>query len=199
MRKPLLTEKQLVKGCKSHKSASQKEVFCRYAPLLRSICYRYASDDLEGEDILQESFVKIFSKIESFTWQGDGSFVKWMKRIVVNKAIDTYNKNKKEVQTVDIESVEEPSDPDLIETESSFADVLNNELSEENLIQSLNKVSESYRVVFNLYVLEGYRHKEIAEILNIDEQTSRSRLKRAKKQLQKILKEACMQKMKSVI
>lgn len=188
-------EKNLAVGCAKNKATVQKEVFEQYAPLLRGICYRYASNEAEGEDILQDSFVKIFTKIKSFKWNGAGSFEKWMRRVVVNTAIDFYNKNKR-IQFVDIDTADQAG---YLLDDSTFVDLLYNDFSEEELINALNLVTEKFRIVFNLYVVEGYRHREIAELLNIDEQTSRSRLKRAKAQLRAIVANMCEETIKTVV
>jgi len=191
----LSKEKQLAAECYKRKEQAQKKVYELYAPILRGVCYRYASNEAEGEDILQESFVKIFTRIDKFTWDGENSFLKWMRRVTVNTAIDTYNKNKK-IQYVDIDTVDHLQN---FSDDTPYNIIVNEEMNEEELIEALNKVTECYRVVFNLFVIEGYSHKEIADILKIDEQTSRSRMRRAKNQLKTIIGQLCKDTMKSVV
>ena len=183
------TEKELVKGCKRFDKKAQKDVYDMYAPLLRAVCSRYARDFSETEDILQEGLVKVFVNIKKFEWQGEGSFIGWMKRIVINSAITYYNKHKKHRQEESLEdspvdeskneylAMEEPEDDGLL------ADATG--LSQENIIQILQSIPEDFRVVFNLNIMEGYSHKEIAEMLNIKTETSRTRLLRAKNIIKK--------------
>lgn len=178
------TEKELVKGCKRFDKKAQNEVYDLYAPLLRAICSRYARDFSETEDILQEGLVKVFVNIKKFEWQGEGSFIGWMKRIVINAAITYYNKykNSRQEQSLEDSFVDESKNEKLIMEESEedgvLADVTG--LSQENIISILQSIPEDFKVVFNLNIMEGYSHKEIAEMLNIKTETSRTRLLRAK-------------------
>jgi RNA polymerase sigma factor (sigma-70 family) len=145
--------------------------------VMMAICKRYAYTSFESEDIFQEAFVKIFMKINQYTFKG--SFEGWMKQIVVTTAINHFHKNKKfyNHQDPEHEAVQlSESNPDAV-SQLSAADLT-------NLISSL---PQGYRLVFNLYVVEGYSHKEIGELLNISEGTSKSQLFKAKEQLKKLL------------
>lgn len=167
---------KLVQGCKNGDPKSQKALFEQFYGLLLGICLRYTEDRDEAKDVLQEGFVKIFNHIPNFEFTG--SFEGWMKRIMINTAIDQYRKNKNEPYLQDIDDSPEPG----ISEEG-----LEN-LKEEDLIKIIQALPEGYRMVFNLYVVEGYNHQEIAEMLNINEGTSKSQLAKAKKMLQQKLK-----------
>jgi len=164
---------QLLKKLKNKDAKAQKQLYDRYAPLMLGICMRYARDRAGAEDILQDGFLKIFTCIDQFS--GSGSFEGWMKRIVINTAITHYHQNLKHQYH---ESVEDISD--TVEDESSGS----SSFTREELLKTINELPDGYRIVFNLYAIEGYKHKEIAEILNIDINTSKSQFSRAKKQIQ---------------
>jgi RNA polymerase sigma factor (sigma-70 family) len=145
-------------------------LYDKYSPLLLGICLRYAASREEAEDILQESFMKIFFSIEDF--RGAGSFAGWLRKIVVNTSITHYHANLKFRHQVDIE--------DYMSAEVAGPGFDEDLFSSEELYLVLNELPSGYRIVFNLYAVEGYKHKEIAEILNIDVNTSKSQYSRAK-------------------
>ena len=139
---------------------------------------RYVYERSEAEDILQEGFLKIFTKIGEF--EGRGSFEGWMKRIFVNTAITHYHKNSKHNKYhYDIDDVQIPKNEKPAYGESEF--------TKEELFKIIHSLPEGYKVVFNLYALEGYKHKEIAEMLKIDINTSKSQYSRAKKLIRRKL------------
>lgn len=154
----------------------QKELYNRFAPKMYGVCLRYASNAEEAEDILQEGFIKVFKKIESF--RGDGSFEGWIRRIFVNTAIEHY---RKKIYLQPITDTEENT------VEGNYLNVLDH-LAEKDIIHLVQQLSPGYRTVFNMYVVEGYTHKQIAEILGISEGTSKSQLSRAKMILQEMVK-----------
>ena len=168
-----MTESQLIKGCVQNDENCQRMLFEQYAGKMMTICLRYACDRPEAEDILQESFIKIFSHVHQYKFEG--SFEGWMKRIVVNSALKAIQKKK--TRFIDINN----HDSVLPQTDSY---ALSN-LTEDELIKLISDLPEGYRIVFNLYVLEGYSHDEIAEMLGIQAATSRSQLVKARKMLQK--------------
>lgn len=172
------TEK-IVEKCKKNDREAQKLLFETYSPVLFGICLRYAKDKYEAEDTLQDGFLKILNKISDFN--GSGSFEGWMKRIIVNTAITNYHKNKKHNQNHDINEIHETN----IEG-SNFESA---DYTSEELMKVVNSLPDGYRIVFNLYAIEGYKHKEIAEQLNIDINTSKSQYSRAKKLLRKKLEQ----------
>ena len=135
------------------------------------VCLRYASSDEEAQDMLQEGFVRLFSNLGSF--KGNGSFEGWVRRIFVNTAIKYYHKMRKHNSTDSVETVKSHSvDPTVI-----------NSLSEKEILKLVRELPEGYRVVFNMYAIEGYSHKEIGELLGIEESTSRSQLVKARRLL----------------
>lgn len=145
---------------------------------------RYARDRDSAEEMLQEGFIKVFEKLEGFDYKG--SFEGWMRRIIANTAIDQIRKSKKNPMLTDNDEDFKLGSEDRI-VEQEEADAL--EIRAEMAMEAIQQLSPAYRAVFNLYVMEEYTHKEIAEILNISEGTSKSNLAKAKMNLQKILKE----------
>lgn len=169
----------IIDGCLKRDRKTQKELYNRYAPLFYSICLRYAKDRAEADDMLQEGFLKIFTKIEQFS--RENSFEGWMKRIIVNTSITHYKQNLKHYYQDDITEIKE--------TESAHFDNYDADFTKEELLGVIQSLSEGYKMVFNLYVIEGFKHKEIAEMLGIDVATSKSQFHRAKKLIQKKLAE----------
>jgi len=168
-----LTEEQLIKGCIQQDMECQRMLFEQYAGRMMTICLRYSCDQPEAEDILQEAFIKIFSHLSQYKFQG--SFEGWMKRIVVNCALKMIQK--KRIQFSEIHSQE------LISTQPD-PDALSN-LTEDELLKLISNLPDGYRIVFNLSVMEGYNHDEIAALLGIQPTTSRSQLVKARRLLQK--------------
>lgn len=140
-----------------------------------AVCLRYARHRLEAEDILQDAFIKIFDNIAKF--EHKGSFDGWIRRIVVNTALKNYRRSSFQQEVIGIDDgLDVPIDPVI------YAD-----LHEADLLDLIARLPDGYRVVFNLYVLEGYSHREIAESLDIKESTSRSQLVKARKLLQQMI------------
>jgi RNA polymerase sigma-70 factor (ECF subfamily) len=155
----------------------QQELYQRFAPKMYGVCLRYAGSAEEAEDVLQEGFIKVFNKIGSF--RGDGSFEGWIRRIFVNTAIEHY---RKKIYLQPITEYEEDT------IEGKYLSVLD-KMEEKDIIQLVQQLSPGYRTVFNMYVIEGYSHKQIAEALGISEGTSKSQLSRAKQILQDMVKQ----------
>lgn len=172
----IINDRDLIEGCIKGDRKMQKELYNRFAPKMYGVCLRYASNAEEAEDILQEGFIKVFKKIESF--RGDGSFEGWIRRIFVNTAIEHY---RKKIYLQPITDTEENT------VEGNYLNVLDH-LAEKDIIHLVQQLSPGYRTVFNMYVVEGYTHKQIAEILGISEGTSKSQLSRAKMILQEMVK-----------
>jgi RNA polymerase sigma factor (sigma-70 family) len=167
-----LTERELIEGCVRGDSHCQLEVFRLYAGKMLSVCKRYARHEAEAEDMLQDAFVKVFEHMERFEFKG--SFEGWVRRIVVNTALKAFQRSSFQKERIGIEVHEDvPIEPEAL-----------SHLQEEELLRMIAQLPDGYRVVFNLYVIEGYSHKEIAEMLNIGESTSRSQLVKARKILQ---------------
>lgn len=154
---------------------AQEVLYKKYYPTMMSICLRYANHREDALDILHEGFIKVFKNINKFT--SGTSFDAWIKRVMVNTAIDYYRKKKRR-RTEDLDSVYHVSSPN--------PGVLS-QLQTKDILNCLQKLSPSYRAVFNLYIIEGYSHREIAEKLNISESTSRSNLVKARSKLRVLL------------
>lgn len=175
-------EMQLVEGCKRESRIAQKELFSKLYGRLLSICMRYSDDRDEAEDILQNGFIKVFKSIDNY--KGDGSFEGWVKRIVVNTAIDNYRRKKVRPVVTDSELTDRMGDQleDELEDESVYE-----KIPISVVMEAVQKLSPAYKTVFNLYVLEGYNHNEISETLGISVGTSKSNLSKARFNLKKIL------------
>ena len=178
---------KIVEKCRVYDKKAQKELYDVYSPVLFGICLRYSNSKADAEDILQEGFIKIFTKINNYS--GKGSFEGWMRRIVVNTSISHYHKNKKHKEIYDIDEIKET------ELEGSTFESI--DYTKEELFSVINNLPEGYRIIFNLYAIEGYKHKEIAIKLNISENTSKSQYSRAKSKLKKMLEEISKQKIKN--
>ena len=161
---------EILKGCLKNNRKKQSELYQIFASKMYGVCLRYAVNSHDAQDILQDGFVKIFENLSKF--RGEGSFEGWMKRIFVNLALDKY-RNK--ITHLSVDEMENGSDV-ATDSEASAVD----SLSEKEIISLINELPDQYRLVFNLYVMEGHSHHEIAEILNIGISTSRSNLARAK-------------------
>ena len=169
---------QVIEGCIINKRKAQIELYAHYAPVLMAICLRYVADKSEAEDILQDSFFKILKNIKEY--KGKGHFENWMKKIVVNTAITNFHREKKHYYHEEIETVK---DVDL-----QIKITPHHELEVKELYELLKTMPEGYRIIFNLYAIEGFKHKEIAEKLNIDESTSKTQYLRAKNWIVKRMK-----------
>jgi RNA polymerase sigma-70 factor (ECF subfamily) len=168
---------EILAGCIRGDASAQKKLFDSYARLLLGVCSRYTSSIEEAEDVLQEGFVKIFLNVKEF--KGEGSIVAWMRRIMINTAITHYHKMKKHRYHDDLEVVKKTKLDDTRWDDSEF--------TREELYNVIHRMPEGYRMVFNLYAVEGYKHREIAVIMGIDENTSKSQYSRARRWLQERL------------
>ncbi len=176
-------EAQLIEGCINGSRKAQEDVFNVMYRRLLGVCARYAKDDDDAKDILQTGFIKVFKSIENY--KGDGSFEGWIKRIVINTAIDSYRRKKVKPVVVDSEMTDRVGSKmeDEVEDESIYQ-----QIPVKVVLDSVQNLSPAYRAVFNLYVLEGYNHNEIAEMLDIRVGTSKSNLSKARLNLRKMLK-----------
>lgn len=181
-RQMMLSEEVLIRKCKENDRKAQNQLFHQYAPLMLSICQRYLKQRETAEDIMIDAFYRIMSKIHSF--EGNGSFEGWMKRIVVNECLMELRRRKNQYLTVAIEEMTKPPEVDFVD-----------HLVYEELIRLLDELPQGYRTVFNLYVIEGFKHKEIAEKLGISINTSKSQLILARRKLQALIKKKYRQKM----
>jgi len=164
----------IVQGCRKSDPKSQKELYDRYAPLFLSMALRYTKQYEEAEDVMIHAFYKIFDKIDSFN--GDGSFEGWMKRILVNEALMHIRKRNNLSLAVEVKDIDVPETTNVVD-----------QLQYEDLLVLLEQLPVGYRTIFNLYVIEGYKHREIAELLEISINTSKSQLILAKKRMRKLI------------
>lgn len=171
-----MTEQSIIAGCLQNDAASQKELYNRYSPKMLSVSYRFAHNREDAEDMLQEAFIKIFSQIHTF--QNKGAFEGWIRRIVVHTCINFLKKNKKFSENVDIAYattvyVKEETVPSIMQAKQ--------------VVECIKLLPLGYKTVLNLYAIEGYSHKEIGNLLDIEESTSRSQYTRAKAMLETVL------------
>ena len=162
----------IIKGCVEGKPEAQETLYKKYSGKLFGISLRYTKDHSAAEDVLQEGFMKIFTSISSY--KGTGSFEGWMRRVVINTALERFRKY---FQMYPISEIKE--------SDSSFNyDNVLTDISVKDLMGLIQELPPAYRMVFNLYAIDGYSHKEIGDILNISIGTSKSNLSRARKLLQ---------------
>jgi len=170
-----MQEDQLIREVLEGNARSQKAFYQKFAPKMYGVALRFARDRDEANDILQEGFVKVFSYLKSY--RGDGSLDGWVRRTIVNTAINYYKKNAKHKYHSDLDTA-------MIYEKSSDASAIE-QMSATELLDHIKQLPDGYRTVFNLNVIDGYTHKEIGEMLDISENTSKSQLSRARAYLQK--------------
>jgi RNA polymerase sigma factor (sigma-70 family) len=168
-----ISEVDIIEGCVNGNRISQKALYDRFASKMFGLCLRYAPDYHTAEDLLQEGFVKIYYNI--YKYNGSGSFEGWMKRVFINHAIEQLRRNDRYFGAEDIDKIPE--------NVTGGNDIIN-KLNMDDLLNLVRSLPTGYRTVFNLYVIEGFSHKEIAEMLGVTEGTSKSQLARAKTMLQ---------------
>jgi RNA polymerase sigma-70 factor (ECF subfamily) len=171
-----MTEEAILKGCLQNEATAQRELYNRYSPKMLSVCYRFAHNREDAEDMLQEGFIKIFSQMHTFG--NRGAFEGWIRRIIVHTCINILKKNKKFNESVDIihatgAQIREETVPSIIQAKQ--------------IVECIRMLPIGYRTVLNLYAIEGYSHREIGMLLDIEESTSRSQYTRAKAMLEDIL------------
>jgi RNA polymerase sigma-70 factor (ECF subfamily) len=167
--------KKIIKGCLAGDRRDQELLYRRHASKLFAVCMQYSGNDEEARDILQEGFIKIFENLANY--KHEGSFEGWIRRIVVNTALEKFRSKHNLFRIDDIDTISEPeANPDT----EDYAG-----LEAVDLLYIIRELPPKYRMVFNLYAIEGYSHREIGEMLNISEGTSKSNLSRARTILQK--------------
>lgn len=174
-----LTEKDLIDGCLKGDRTSQKDLFNMYAAKMLAVCRRYARHSAEAEDMCQEGFVRVFTSLDKY--KNKGSFEGWIRKIMVNTSLKKISKKSFQNEQIGIE--------DYQENESMISPEVFNKLSVDDLLRLVDELPDGYKIVFNLYAIEGYSHKEIAEVLQIEVSTSRSQLVKARRMLQKKIEE----------
>ena len=183
MQQEYLETRELIKKCIRNDSGAQKELYNLFAPKMLSICHRYAKSRDDAEDIFQEGFLKVFENLQQV--KNIDSMEWWMKRIFINEALKLYNRNKR-ISFVD--------DLSLVRPGISDGYGVLDKLGTEEITRLIQKLPDKMRMVFNMYAIEGFSHKEISELLNISEGTSKSNLHDARKTLQR--KISLLEKMK---
>ncbi|WP_462264873.1 RNA polymerase sigma factor [Mucilaginibacter sp.] len=167
--KRIYTTEELIQRCKVNDRKAQELLYKQYASKMLGVCLRYATDKMEAEDMMQNGFIRVFQKISDY--RGEGAFEGWVRRIMVHSSIEYYRKHHKMMQVVDI-------------TESGYDEgvsaIAPANLSARDLMNLIQQLSPGYRMVFNMYAIEGYSHKEIAETMGISEGASKSQLSRAR-------------------
>ena len=171
-----MTEQEIIQGCRQKNRKAQQALYDKYSPKMFGICKRYVKRYEDAEDVLVDALFKAMTKIDMFS--GNGSFEGWIRRIVVNESLMHLRKNNNFKLTVELNNID-------IKTEVTVED----DLAAEDILKLLAKLPTGYRTVFNLYVVEGFKHREIAEQLGISINTSKSQLILAKKKLQALVKE----------
>ena len=169
------TESDLIQGCIEGNPRMQELLYKQFSPKMYAVCLRYSGNPEDSQDILQEGFIKVYRNIHKF--RGEGSFEGWMRRIFVNTAIEHFRKS------VNLYPVTESQENNMADKDWSAFD----RLAVKDLIKLIQELSPGYRTVFNLYVVEGYTHREVAEMMGISEGTSKSQLARAKAILQNMI------------
>ncbi len=164
-----MDEITLAKNCIEGDQRAQQKLFEMYASKMMGVCLRYMKDQAQAEDVLQDGFVKVFTKLEKYT--GNGSLEGWVRRIMVNTALDELRKTNKFKTNVSMDDVDYKVESD--------ANALSS-LLEEDLLKLIREMPDGYKTVFNMFAIEGFSHKEIAEKLGISENTSKSQYSRAK-------------------
>lgn len=167
------TDEDLIKGCRKNDRKCQEILYRRYAKALFCLCLIYENNRDDAKDLLQDSFIKIFRNISSFN--GKSSLKCWMRKIITNTAIDHFRHNYKELHYVPIDKIDQP-----VSDEESVASIMNTK----DIISQVKRLPAGARMIFQLYAIEGYTHKEIAGLLHISEGTSKSQINRAKHLLQ---------------
>ncbi len=170
-----MSEAEIIQGCLNNQASAQEKLYSLYARRMMAVCARYTRSRFEAEDVFHDAFVKVFANMH--TWKG-GSFEGWIRRIFVNTAINYYRQNRKYFDHVDSA---------YAETTLSSSDNVLADLSNQDLLRMINGMPDGYRLIFNLHVVEGYNHNEIAEMLHIAEGSSKSQLSKAKAYMKKLL------------
>ena len=164
-----MDEQELIQGCIAARPKAQKALFDIYAPKLYVVCLRYLKDQMRAQDVLQDTFVKIFANISNY--KSEGAFEGWLKRIAVNTCLDQLRKDKKLLTDISIEDVSYQ-----LATQSTSAE----KLMADDLLKLVQALPDGYRTVFNLFAIEGFSHQEIAQQLGISESTSKTQYFRAR-------------------
>jgi RNA polymerase sigma factor (sigma-70 family) len=177
----MIVDESILEGCIAGKRNAQSTLYKKCASTMLGVCMRYTSNRDEAEDIVQEGFIKVFQSISSF--RREGSFEGWIKRIMINQALNHYRKNRKQPYYSVIEEIDETEILDMTDPEPLEP------VPPDILLSMIQNLPEGYRMVFNLYVFEEFSHKEIADSMNVSESTSKTQLLKARRLLRKKITE----------
>ena len=172
-----VTEQELIQACNEEDRRAQKMLYERYSPVMFGVCKRYLKTREDAEDVLVEAFFKVLTNIHQY--KGAGSFEGWIRRIVVNESLMFIRRRHNFSMTVEINNIDAPAPAKAI-----------GRLAEQEILRLLDQLPTGYRTVFNLYVVEGYKHREIGDMLGISINTSKSQLILARKRMQELLAQA---------
>lgn len=179
MKELILNEEELIKRCTKGDRHAQEFLFNQFYKELYSIAMRYLSDHHDSEDIIIQSFTRVFKSLKSFSYKGQGSLGRWVRTILINEAIRSLKKRRLIQYNEDIKHLDLPnSDTNALQ-----------QMQASDIMRMVGKLPTGYRTVFNLFIVEGYLHKEIAQMLGISENTSKSQLKKARHQLMNTINE----------
>jgi len=170
-----LSDKNIIQGCKKGKPTAQRQLYEKYKAMLFGVCLRYARNRAEAEDFLQEGFIRIYRDL--YQYQPQKALGAWLRKVMVNSCLRQIQKNKNIFQEIDWNQITLSYEIEFVEEDNG---------REEQMIKMIQQLPPGYRAVFNMYVIEGYTHQEIASYLEISVNTSKSQLSRAKKLLKKI-------------
>lgn len=173
---------EIIEGCIRGERNCQQKIYESFYGTMMGLCLRYTKDKDDALDVLQDGFIKVFLNLKHFG--NKGSLEGWMRKIMVNTAIDFYRRNKKSLLFADSEYVEKNAE-EVTEENNNEEEFLS--ISASEIMEAVQQLTPAYRTVFNMYVVDGYTHKEIAEQLGINEGTSKSNFAKAKKNLKKVL------------
>ena len=179
-----ISERELIKSSIRGDADARRALYDRYVQYLSAVCSRYITDRADVKDVLQEALVKIFQSLDRFEWRGEGSLRSWMARIVVNECLKFMRDNRRLDMFVTM-----PELPDVPDDEDDDAEISVEDVPPDVIHSMIRELPDGYRTVFNLFVIEGRSHREIAEMLGISEATSASQFHRAKKILSKRIRE----------
>jgi len=185
---------RIIDGCKAGKQKEFRKLYNFYASPMLSVCYRYSRNMADAEDILQEGFIKVFRKIKEF--KGSGSFEGWLRRIMVNTAINHYKANLKHSFHHEYNDEMHDKAGEMNLSEKVF---IEKEVSQEQILSLVQDLPDGYRMVFNMYVLDGLNHKEIAQDLGISENTSKTQLFKARRTLKQIIGDKYGERIQNII
>ncbi len=179
-----ISERELIKSSIRGDADARRALYDRYVQYLSAVCSRYITDRADVKDVLQEALVKIFQSLDRFEWRGEGSLRSWMARIVVNECLKFMRDNRRLDMFVTM-----PELPDVPDDEDDDAEISVEDVPPDVIHSMIRELPDGYRTVFNLFVIEGRSHREIAKMLGISEATSASQFHRAKKILSKRIRE----------